>query len=199
MFYRKCSWMLVAVLMLPAALQANLIVNGDFQASTDGMPDDWTTHVTNESDFQYKTTGGPDGVGDAYVVIHGIGNPGTGGAWWQSARFDVEEGQEYHLSLSYQAASSDNGFIRVNYFDGFTYLDADQMQPKLQEADVWTEVTYTFTAPANATRAEVQLRKTDWGGNHRFDDVSVTQVPEPMSLTVVGLSAMMLMRRPFSW
>jgi hypothetical protein len=61
----------------------------------------------------------------------------------------------------------------------------------------WTQVTLTGAVPLNAVTMHMYVGIGSWGigRNTLFDDVSLTIIPEPMSIGLLGLGGLFLRRR----
>jgi hypothetical protein len=61
----------------------------------------------------------------------------------------------------------------------------------------WTQVTMIGTVPMDAVTMHMYVGIGTWGvgRNTLFDDVSVTIIPEPMSIALLGLGGLFLRRR----
>lgn len=188
-----------------AAANANLILNGDFEAAQGDplAPTAWRTNNAANTGFNYLTTGGPAGAGDAYVQIHGQGNPGSNGARWISNRVDITPEQTYTIDLDY-LGQSNSFYVRIDFFEGGAFKSGVELYdlkngslPTFTQAAEWTHKRYEFTAPAGANQIEVVLRKNDWGATGNVDNVVVSPLPEPATVgaLVTGLTLTGLRRR----
>jgi hypothetical protein len=88
----------------------------------------------------------------------------------------------------YDASNAQLAAVVLGYFDS-----------GIQPDDTWVQIGGSIVAPANTAYGRVVLRTVDWqdgiAGAIYFDNVSVTVVPEPISLALLGLGGLLLMRR----
>ncbi len=138
--------------------------------------------------------------------------------WWDDAGVwqdvTVIGGQEYDFGVQVFNYSQDqllgwNGLIKAEFYNSALGTDAAN---RLLEVDIdkyysdgglvdqWVELGGTVTAPATADIARIVLVIADWqstgvGGSLNFDNATITPVPEPSALFVLGLGALVLIRR----
>ena len=199
----KIVLMSVVAMLVVGNAQANLILNPGFENGTGDWPDDWTIESAADgtvwSDEAY--------TGNKSMLLTGYGYKPES-IIVSTDRIAVTAGTEYTFSamvksLSGGTASGTN--LRVKWFDaagnwvawpdgggwnGWNWFAVDAPPD-------WTEATaLTIAAPAGAVEIEhawVYSWKGDADDGVYIDDVSM--VPEPMTMGLLGLGALMIRRR----
>lgn len=181
---------------------AGLLVNGSFENSTGGLPDDWNA-VGNMQVI--SSQGETDG---ASALAFSFGNvPSTGEI---SQTFSTSSGTEYLLTFDFGKYSINQPFelasLDVDIFDGIGFggtqlLDTtvtdgtpgDGDPDSTDSSSVYLPFQFAFTAQGSSTTLrflDVSDPQSFGGG---FDamldnvDVNPSAVPEPASLTLIGL------------
>lgn len=101
--------------------------------------------------------------------------------------FGSVQGAPYQIKMWVYSTSSTNQNLQViwtnNLFNG-----------PVVPANQWTELTFNTTGSGgNSTTLYIRARNAN--GFTYVDDISVTAVPEPTTLAVIGLGAVSLLRR----
>ena len=99
------------------------------------------------------------------------------------------------FTSSHDSWSGGNSFgtMFVKYFDaGFGYLGGETLNLKPNATNAWVSNNLTFTVGTDANLATIQIgfenSQVNWGGGSVYvDNVSISQVPEPSSATLMGL------------
>jgi predicted amidohydrolase len=154
-------------------------------------PDGWSMWVPREElrpEFSYDAKGGPDEQGT--LVIDGGNRLDPQGAWTKT--FPVRAGQHYRFRTLRQvegvpAAHRSVGMKITWSDDKGSLLPRGELKarpdyPRDGETceDGWTEVSGTYPAPIDATRAKVELFfRWARGGKVAFTEVSVEPVEKP--------------------
>ena len=201
--------LLVAALFVgfSATASAEMLINGGFEDGDTGVISDGVPgwNVWGPSGWHHDDAGR---VIDTKAIKF----------WWDDAGIwqdvTVTGGQEYNFGVQVFNYSQDqlfgwNGLIKAEFYNSALGTDAAN---RLLEVDVdkyysdgglvdqWVEIGGTVTAPATADIARVVLVIADWqetgvGGALNFDNATITPVPEPSALLVLGLGALVLIRR----
>ena len=193
--------MLMAVMMIVGIAQANLVPNAGFEDGVGVLPDAWTIE-TGEAKITWSDEANS---GSKSMLVTGTGGKPEA-VVVSTDLIPVTAGTEYVFSacvksLNGGTASGTNLRVRWNDAAGvgigggwsnFSWYGV------AAGAD-WAEVTaLTMEAPAGAVtldHAWLYSWKGDAGDGAYVDDVSVTAVPEPMTLCLLGLGGLMLRRK----
>jgi hypothetical protein len=195
-------------LSICVAFSCASIVAAEEKLST--VPAGWSgnaARVEIKPVFLYESRGGRSG-GGAFVIA-GDQREGTSG-WWEKT-LEIEGGKTYRFSAWRKTDGVDSprqsGLARVLWRDAsgksvkrdepsagrYQYGARATAEPEYpldqKEADGWTEVADTITAPSAASRAVVELHYR-WGngGKITWSDVSLTPVAyEPRMVRLAAI------------
>ncbi len=180
-----------AVLALSASVaNADVLMNGDFEIGA--FSPSWTAtgvvSVTGPAGGGFYFGGGSVAQNGNYLVAFNGGNQDPDGVISQT--FDTSAGTEYLVKFDFGASAGGNTqFITANIFgaDGTSLLASKTVPgvngPNLQTFDI------SFVSDGNAST----LQFVDFTFNNSFnqdgllDNVSVSAVPEPASIALMGL------------
>lgn len=151
----------------------NMVTNPGFEDWTDGKPDGWFGARSNiAADNVKQYTANVHGGASACQLINTTGDNKR----LTSKSVSVENGQSYTIKFWMKG----HGDCRSGMWDGqgtggdnYIY---DSQVVKIN-SDVWTQQTFTVTAPATVNNAEfiILVRNTNADKDHlQFDDVEVT-------------------------
>jgi hypothetical protein len=185
---------------------ATLVPNGDFEVDADAnsAPDDWFSGGT----VGYVTNDDSDGVGTSSV------SSGNGGDWRSSA-FAVTASEQLTWSIDYKVAQGSTGTFRADlrFFTGqggdggtagnFQGEDVHQVDVSSVTPDVWQTLgPFTINVPAGSLPpllvphfADVRVSAGLFGdplvGGLRFDNITVTRIPEPVTASLLAMAGVM--------
>ena len=183
---------------------ANLIVNGDFEASpTSGLLQTWKNGSVKLYDGEYvagwnngTTEGGGDNV-ELWTVDENTfaelnshdntaGQTNTGDYWNLSQSFTAVIGQQYLFTFDYKARSNSNEQFQVR-------IGTSPSPEFFETFDDHTTTGWTgsgdkfFVASAENLRLNFFSPHSDGSVGNFIDNVSITAVPETGSLALLGL------------
>ena len=191
---KKIIVLLVACIMAVSA-QANLVSNGDFETG------DFTTwwSWTPDSDNQAVSIDSTIAIDTYSVKVECWESAASWLELGQSA-IEVESETTYTLSLDYYEASTDYAGMGVNikYWDADWSLLTDSanwfdvLSSSTAGTDTWETFSADITTVADARYMEIKITMGGWGAVN-IDNVSV--VPEPATMTLLGLGGLLLGRR----
>jgi hypothetical protein len=183
--------------------QATLVPNGDFEVDGDAnsAPDDWFSGGTTG----YVTNDDSNGVGTSSVTS------GSGGDW-RSIAFPVTASEQLTWSIDYKVAQGATGTFRADlrFFTGqggdggaagsFQGEDVHQIDVASVTPDVWQTLgPFTINVPAGSlppllvpnfadVRVSAGLFGPPLAGEVRFDNITVTRIPEPATLSMLAMA-----------
>jgi hypothetical protein len=177
----------VALIQGNALAQGTLLSNGNFNTGDLTSWWSWTADAAN-SGFPIATDTSFSSDGSPYLHLWNHGATGGDPAVGQSV--DMAGGLQYSVSLTYRGNNWGGSGVAITYYDaswaniGFEWATAYTGNGTDTGWQAFT--TPTWTTPANAAHVDVKLTGWTWSDSY-FDNVSVTVVPEPSSMALVGL------------
>jgi hypothetical protein len=184
----------ILIVFCAASANANLVVNGGFEDNSTGSAlgggGGWKYYDSNDvlgwdgSNLELWGTLGIDSYeGDYHAELNSHGQ--NSGAWTISQTFNTIAGQGYDLFFAYSArlsngnGSSESFSVRV---DGLYYELDDHVVGN------WNTYSDSFIADGNtATLTFSSIDQQRWTYGNFLDDVRISEVPEPSSLTLLAL------------
>ncbi|KZZ60027.1 hypothetical protein A3762_15860 [Oleiphilus sp. HI0125] len=191
-----------AALCFSATAQANLILNGGFEAPELNDGSGWIYESSGDvpgwegSNIEIWESGF-NGVTSAEGTQHGELNahPNTGTEFSIYQVFDTTAGFEYNVSFAYRARSSENETFQFDIY-AVDESDEDFQETIISETiedhttSAWSYFTATFEALSEQTYIRFTSITPEVGTVGNFlDDVKVTPtaVSEPATLALLGL------------
>jgi hypothetical protein len=193
----------VSVVLCGTAQAANLLLNADFE--TNGgfggtTADNWTETGPLYSDPLQNAVG-----------IEGWANHGGGWGvafyWWIGPESGIHQdvavtaGQEYEFKgwmLDDAAAVTTSVYtMTIEWYQGTNLLGSTSEDISSQLTNTWKELGLTGTALTGSDMARVIVSASGMvsGETLKFDDASFVAVPEPVTMTILGLGSLFLARR----
>jgi len=191
-------FVVVASLALVVPVQAEVLINGDFNT---GDFTGWWTWVDDPCNSYVQIEPGSgynyDGTDNALLSSYNTAWP-AGGPVAVGQTFDLTGDQAYNVSFVYSTQWTDWGtadYLIKYYDDTWAEIGNEWATLFYQEAGPtdWVPVSLDFTTPSSTAHVDVQFRVYDWADAVYFDNVSV--VPEPATLALFGLGGLLLRRR----
>lgn len=190
----------VVFLLGTSHLRASLILNGSFENSTAGLPDDWNpTGNMRVITAQGETDG-------TSALAFSFGNvPSTGII---SQTFNTTSGVMYNLAFDFGKYSVNQPFqsarLEVDVFDGAGFGGLQLLDQTVVDTtpgsgdpnstdspDVYDAFQFSFLAVSSSSTlrfTDVSDAQASGGGfDAMLDNVSVSTVPEPSSFIIFGL------------
>jgi len=209
-------WTMSLLLSAAGIAEASLVPNGDFEVDSDAnsAPDDWFRGGTTG----YVTNDDSNGVGISSVTS------GNGGDW-RSTAFAVTANEQLTWSIDYKVAQGATGTFRADlrFFTGqggdggtagsFQGEDVHQVDVSTVTPGVWQTLgPFTINVPAGSVppllvphfadvRVSAGLFGAPLAGELRFDNITVTRIPEPVTASLlaaggaIGVAAVRRRRR----
>ena len=203
----KIKIVLLMLVALVATTQAELLLNGDFEGGVYGgttwyytfgltytdVPNNWNMNYAGfSSGHTYFSTGGADGGG--FIRLNDY-STGSWASLYQTV--SVVGGEQYAFSVWTKSVSGDAPWGRINWDVG---TDVSVGSTGAVAGSTWASLDFgTHIAPAGATTATIYVGT--WGNDVAgidsvdYDNASFSLVPEPITISLLGLGALMLRRR----
>ena len=219
---KKIVIMLVAMALVAGTAQAQteILVNGDFEGGTyiaDNVPDNWLayydTSPTASTKVNWKSfAGGPGGAPNKWVEVTGWSSATSS---WGYVYQEVPAQKNWSYSLSFSTRLIDGsagGWAgpSLTFFDAAGASISTPISTTFTAVGSWTWYDYgTVVAPHGTASVAVTLWSygtSDTDGDPcngltpavdviAYDNVSLTEIPEPITMGLLGLGALMLRRR----
>lgn len=185
------------------ASQANLFTNPGFESGNTGFSSDYVFATGNSSEGQYTVSSTPNtfnsaffnipdhtsGTGE-YMVINGA-TSGSPAVWRQTV--SVVPSQTYKFSVWTSTAVSGGPAVLQLKVNGSNVGSTFTLNNNTGTWDEWM-VTWNSGAATSGTFEIVNSNLSTFPNDFYLDDVSAV-VPEPATMTVMGLGALALLRR----
>jgi hypothetical protein len=183
-----------------ALLPGNIIPNGDMEAGIDS-PDTWTTGGgLDVSKMIWSQNEGLSGSKCLKIIDDDGGNYGA----WMTPWIDLEEsdrGEEMNVQWDWKYVDITNGNsvmrFTVNFRNAANANTAKVVTVTGTQAD-WVTATNNFLIPDDAVRFNAAISSggtTAVTGTIWVDDVSVSIVPEPATMFILGFGAVALAKK----
>ncbi len=189
-------------LAFATSANANLIVNGDFETAPAGSPlTSWGSNIhlydADDIDGWNEESDGTDGDnielwtvtrdGNTFAELnshsHSGGQADPGDYWNLFQLFDAVEGQEYRITFDYRARRNEDELFQLivggSTFGWTTFDD--------HTTSAWSSFNGTFTANQDNLKLDFRSHVSNGTVGNFIDNVSVTAVPEPGTLALLGL------------
>ena len=196
----KMKIVLLMLVAMFATAQANMLTNPGFEDGAyalKGIPDGWTAYSpTYTSAWNWHSTAGVGGGKCIELIYQSLTYAYYTGFMGQYV--DVAPGDEVSFSVWAKSTTEGGTAMPYGYFtmytSGWGYISYGWLYPvgASTVGDEWTEVSFgSLTAPEGTAFMGIFL----WGNADGilYDDASL--IPEPVTLSLLGLGALMLRRR----
>jgi hypothetical protein len=186
---KKSIFAVAALLTLVVGAQANLLTNGDFNT---GDLSGWWTYVSDAATQSITISSTPSFDSTTNVKL----TSATDGSWQEMGNaFVCAAGTTYTLDLVYNSTGWVGAGINLKYMDSswgyVNYEWVSLLSSSTEGTGTWTPFSYTFTTPAGTGLTEVKFAMGGWG-SLSVDNVNV---PEPITMLLLGLGGLVLRKR----
>jgi hypothetical protein len=175
------------LMLLSTGVHANLLVNGSFEENEFGSG--WRLFsADNVNGWQgskieiwrdgFNSVNAVDGNFLAELNSGGEPSPFT---WYQT--FATDTGTRYDFSFSYLARENNNEAFRFNIGD----LNSPAVLIDDHTTSAWSQYSGSFFASAPESTIWFQSATPGGTRGNLLDDISVTSVPEPATIALLGL------------
>jgi hypothetical protein len=186
---------LMMVFSVMAVSQANVISNGSFET---GDTMDWWTYVA-EAENQTVTVVDTLASDDTYSIESYSATSTWSAQFGQYIEITPSvEGDVLTMTFDYYAVTDGWGSLGVNfdyYTDGKHWLGWTNVfnESSAPVEGEWTTVEITYDLPVGTYALDLKVEVANWA-TVNFDNFNAT-VPEPTTLTLLGLGGFLLARR----
>jgi hypothetical protein len=198
----------VSLLVLCGTANANLLLNPGFETS--GQIPDPGNMWGDGTALNWTKTGAVNREGWA----NHSGDWGNTFQWWQGAsgsfyqEVAVTAGTKYELSAWYlddKATVTQSVYTaNIEWYQGATLLGTTTLNLSPLLSNVWQQLSVSGTAPTNCDIARIVFSGSNMyefpvGSNGgevlKVDDAAFDVIPEPVTVTLLGLGSLFLARR----
>ncbi len=185
------------------ASQANLFANPGFELGNTGFSSDYVFATGNSSEGQYTVSSTPSTFNGAffnipdhtsgtgkYMVINGA-TSGSPAVWRQTV--SVVPSQTYKFSVWTSTAVGGGPAVLQLKVNGSSVGSTFTLNNNVGTWDEWM-VTWNSGVSTSGTFEIVNSNLSTFPNDFYLDDVSLV-VPEPATMTVIGMGALALLRR----
>lgn len=203
---KKWNVGIVAGCLAMGVSNAQTITNGSLNGSVgmSSIPAGWSNHAGTTLDTASIANVIPSSTVEAVTIP----DSSDGGTWvggvpgeaMTTSITDLVIGQDYtiaweHTNLGFEASSAWQGLTEWNFhLNGVLTHTTDP----IPLSGTWINDNFTFTAIGTSTTLRVSLNRAPGEARNSYssiDGFSITEVPEPSSTALLGLSALGLLVR----
>lgn len=218
---KRIMCVLVLALLMVTSVQANLLVNGDFE--TGSVTGYWQPATYDSPPWSRFAWGGDvsnawltDGGGNNDGGVQGVVTASDMAMKWRwsnngiAQTVDVAAGTDYTLSLDVfnsatDATANDWGiYIKVNFMradnswidlGGTNTVEIAGYDAAVETPGSWVTVSGAYIAPAEAVAMTYRIiAQGNGGGGYLYAD-NASVVPEPATLALLSIGSLTLLRR----